>query len=518
MIWVIGVLLVCTIPVYSQTLEIQGSIQSNGTPVSKATVTVRKLQKIIAYTNSDENGSFLIKNIQNTDSLIIEVRHLGYTAIQKAYIKGEILAFELKPSAVQLKEIEVKTTPRITKKNDTLVYNVATFSHSQDQNIGDVLNRMPGFTVKTSGEIEFNGQKISSLYLDGSNLLEDNYRIGTKTISPNLVKNVEVLQHHNHKKVLQKNTLNQDVALNLVFTDDAKLKLNGKAKVGLGIKNLYNSELNALLLKKKVKMLQLINANNVGNDPSDLYIGNPYFNGNNLVNQLPTAIIGVGNINFPPIQPRLFRFNQSGFLNSNNVFQLSDSLELRITVNKLIEQNHNQYFGTSENYFGKDTIKFIENQRMQNKMNHWAISAEIESNKSKSYFSNKLLYFNNITHSNNLLNNSETQINQHISQSNQNLSNTLEYIPLLKNQNILMFKWQMNMFQKPETFQSNPGLLKDILNNGEAYRSTIQQINIPTIFNHVSASYQFNKGIIKHSYQLEVLNEFQKLQSQLSTS
>jgi hypothetical protein len=77
-----------------------------------------------------------------------------------------------------------------------------------------------------------------------------------------MVKDIQVLTITNIIKSLKIKRFTDDVAINLVIKEEAKLKLTGQAKIGVGMPNLYDPELNSILFNKKVKMLNVLSGNN----------------------------------------------------------------------------------------------------------------------------------------------------------------------------------------------------------------------------------------------------------------
>lgn len=75
----------------------------------------------------------------------------------------------------------MKSRPRIRRLGDTLSYEVNSFAKDENRSIGDVLKRLPGTEVSESGGIKYQGKSISKFYIDGDDLLEDRYNIGTRT-------------------------------------------------------------------------------------------------------------------------------------------------------------------------------------------------------------------------------------------------------------------------------------------------------------------------------------------------
>lgn len=87
--------------------------------------------------------------------------------------------FVLTGKGIQLKEVSVRA-PKISQRNDTLSYLVSAFADQSDRSIGDVLKKMPGIEVDESGNISYNGKAISHFYVEGMDLLQGRYGLGSR--------------------------------------------------------------------------------------------------------------------------------------------------------------------------------------------------------------------------------------------------------------------------------------------------------------------------------------------------
>jgi hypothetical protein len=90
------------------------------------------------------------------------------------------------------------------------------------------------------------------------------------------------------------------------------------------------------------------------------------------------------------------------------------------------------------------------------------------------------------------------------------------YIPQLKNNDIIAINWSLNYGNKPQTLQIYPGVFPEILNDSIPYKSSRQQIEIPSFFTEISTGYRFNKGRIKQYYQIGFNTDRQHFNSLLT--
>jgi len=499
---------------YAQEYSITGTLKTqDGEAVSFASILIKNSEnKVLAFKTSDTNGVFTLL-IPKADDLVLEINHLGYKRIHQTIKEGK-LNYEIlmEKQAIDLSEVQVKSKPLIRNIGDTLSYNIDSFAKNEDRSINDVIKRLPGMEVNDNGQIKFNGQNISNLYIDGDDLLDDKYAIGTKTIPFNMVKELEVLQNHQPLKVLRNKTLNDKVAINLVIKEEAKLKLSGQAKLGLGLPEQYDGELNSILFNKKYKMLNVIKGNNIGEDLSSDFVG---LSQSETGNSLPPKLLSSGTVGNPNLAKNRYYLNNSVSANANNLINYKNGLQLKVGVKLLVDKNEMKYNSSTDLYSINNTIHYSEHQDISNRPFITDVNFNAQVNKEKYYFNNALKFvYSKETNSSSLFSN-EINMNQQLRNQIHNFSNNLEYVPEFKNKNILRFNWYLNYFNQPQTLSVQPGINASVFNEGVPFESLRQSTEIPTWFNRVSAAYQLTKGRVKQNYQAGITNQFQKLNSQL---
>jgi len=415
-----------------------------------------------------------------------------------------------------LEDVEVKSRPRIRRLGDTLSYDVGSFAHQEDRSIGDVIRRIPGMEVSESGQIKYQGKTISNFYIDGDDLLDDRYAIGTRTIPHHMVKDIQVLNNHEHLKVLKNKRFSDQVAVNLVIKEDAKLQLTGQAKLGIGLPEQYDSEINTMLFNKKYKMLNVLNGNNVGRDLTSDLIG---YNQASIFSKLGTSsvnnLLSLGTVGPPPIPQQQYYFNNTGALNTNNLFNFKNNLQLKSNVQALNDKDRSSFQGNTAYYSEGDTISFDELQHSEVKKFMSAIRLTATKNVEKLYLNNILsLEYENQSGTASLTSNSNL-VNQRKNHSIRGIVNQLSLVPELKNKSIMELNWTFNYGNKPQHLIIAPGVFSEVLNAGQQYASTQQQIEVPSLYNSLSAAYRISKFKIRQFYEIGMTNDRQHLQSDL---
>ena len=150
----------------SQTI-LNGNItdKKTGQAVEAATVSLYALRsnRIIAYTQSGENGEYRILFNGKQDSLTLAVTGFNLKKVVKDIAnKSQTIDFVVGDEMISIKEVIV-VAPKINEVGDTLNYNVERFTDETDRTLKDVLGKMPGIQVLENGMILYMNKPIISI-------------------------------------------------------------------------------------------------------------------------------------------------------------------------------------------------------------------------------------------------------------------------------------------------------------------------------------------------------------------
>lgn len=225
--------------------------------------------KFCSYGISDKNG--LVK-LQPHLNDWLEFSFLGYEK-QRIYISSNqsprIHIVFMKPSTVALREVQIKAPP-ISARNDTLVYRVSAFTKAGDRHLEDVLKRLPGVKVSANGTVSIQGKAINKFYIEGMDLMGNNYNQVTQNMPIDAVTSVEVLENHQPVKMLQGKQLSDKAALNIKIDKSHKSRPFGELEGGLGLSpTRWDNRAFVTHIANKSQLLLSGKMNNTGNDLSE---------------------------------------------------------------------------------------------------------------------------------------------------------------------------------------------------------------------------------------------------------
>ncbi len=293
-------------------------------PLAGASVIIKGPDgKIRKFTSTKTDGSFQIA-MPSVSGCSLDVTMMSF---KKQSVGLDSISFPvtiaLEPGATLLKEVTVKAD-RIREQGDTISYNVGSFAQQQDRSIGDVLKRMPGINVESSGKIQYQGEDINKFYIEGSDLLGGKYGIATNGISHEDVGAVEVMENHQPMQVLSGISFSDKAAINLKLKNKAKATWSFHGDAGGGYSwqpegAVWDGELFAMAVMPNFQNITTFKTNNTGEDLSsqatDFFASR---RGTTLSRYVGVSL---------PVVPNLSRkrtlFNRSALVSTNALWKLS---------------------------------------------------------------------------------------------------------------------------------------------------------------------------------------------------
>ena len=174
--------------------------ESTGEALGFATVSLTRdgQTKPAKYTLSTDKGTFSLESVRN-GSYAIVAELMGYEPYSKQ-IKVEskdidLGKIEMKVDREQLEAAEVSAIGNaVIVKKDTIEYNASSFLTTDNDNLVDLLKKMPGIEVADNGTITVNGQSVSKITVQGKTFFLDDPQIASQNIPAKLVKKLKVIR------------------------------------------------------------------------------------------------------------------------------------------------------------------------------------------------------------------------------------------------------------------------------------------------------------------------------------
>ncbi len=501
--------------------KITGIIHSeHKQPLLRASVILTDSQdNIVTFVFSSKDGSFLL-NTEKFGNFSLQITAAGHTKriIPLSFIKTNSLidlkSIELEPDKVKdIKEVVITRTTPLNLKKDTIEYNARSFSNGTEQNVEELLKKLPGITVQSDGKIKFGDKEVERVMIENDDLFEKGYQILTQNMPSKPLDKIQVLTNYSKNKLLKNIEDTERIALNLTLKDDAKGKWFGNILLASTSykENMRQGKINVMNFTRRQKVYFLLNANNLGlNEMKGVeYLINP--SSENEVENIGTDINTISIINLHEknglFEDKRTNFNNDKLASLNYIYNFKTDWKFKfVTVFNDIE---NRNYVNSFYKFNYDALNFINTEEKIWKQNNRNIVGKIEISKD---FKNKsnILFYNKIS--------SLNESNDNIFLFNNQLNNQVGNNKLFANENRIVFTNKIDssravvavaryIYQnRPYNFIDNNDIFQNIINNPEAVKLN-QAIDSKMNFGAAKVSYLKNYSG-NESLEIQIGDEF----------
>ena len=234
-------------------------------PLPSASVTIEEIGKnaILSYAITDSKGNYSVTFTSKDAKVNVKVKAFNYkTTINQYDNATQTLNFTLEEQATEIKEVKLKTK-LVTKRGDTISYDLKSFESKADRTLADVLKKMPGVEVNKDGSILYQGEPINKFYVNGKDLMEGGYGTINNSLPKDAVQKVEIMENHQPVKILQNKVASENAAINVKLKNSVTMTGRGEASLGVA-PSLWNLKLSPMLFTPKVQWVLNYKTNNIG--------------------------------------------------------------------------------------------------------------------------------------------------------------------------------------------------------------------------------------------------------------
>ncbi|QOW11085.1 hypothetical protein Q73A0000_12320 [Kaistella flava (ex Peng et al. 2021)] len=371
-------------------------IDTDGQPIPSASVTVEEVGKdaIIAYSITNSKGEYKVTFTTPEQNVDVKIKAFNQKPLQKV-VKNEnqTQTFTLQPDATEIKEVKLKAK-MITKRGDTISYDIKAFESKSDRTLSDVLKKIPGIDVNKDGTVLYQGEPINKFYVNGKDLMEGGYGTINNSLPTGAVSKVEVLENHQPVKILQDKVPSENAAINIKLKK--AVTMTGRGEIGVGLDPLlWNVKLTPMFFGQKNQWVVNYKANNNGEsverEGNMLAFGNRYEGrrGQSAGNYW----LSVDKASTPNIPEKRYLMNNVHFFSANVLTNPFKSKEWELKASTSYTNNSINRDSKSETIYEQDTGFFKAGKITNEESNNFYSNAAkgeiiITKNAKKGFFKN----------------------------------------------------------------------------------------------------------------------------------
>lgn len=270
---------------YAQGVVVKGQVVEpgeNGQPLVGALIKMNPddtvgLTQRSRVAGTDIDGNFVITT--NKAGSVIEVSSMGYKArrftIEDGQATVDLGRITLTMSSLQAEEaIIVAEAPIGRIIGDTTQFNAAAFKTDPDATSAELIKKMPGVTTDDDGNVEYEGEKISKVYVNGKEYFDDDPSLALQNLPVDAVESVQFYDDlTDDAKFSGYDTGERVKTINIITKYSVMDNMIGKAFAGYGTDGRYGVGLGGNWIREDSRLAitaQRNNTNNQGFSMSDI--------------------------------------------------------------------------------------------------------------------------------------------------------------------------------------------------------------------------------------------------------
>lgn len=251
-LWMTPYCLSLLLVIIFSTLNIRSVASDTATICIKSFLNERRLPGAVVSFKGGKTGSYLLYKLSDSTgtaclSLIIDslpgkiqisaLQSKPYSfTLDESFDFRKIFVVNLTADTTILQPVEIKGKWPVKIKGDTTVYNVQKFTTGTEQNIAELIKRLPGFAVDAQGNIKFKGRIVERVLFNNADLVGADYQQMIKTLSPKGIEEIEAIENfEDDDDDLASFFGNRRTAINLKYADSVAAKLQGQLSASVGI-------------------------------------------------------------------------------------------------------------------------------------------------------------------------------------------------------------------------------------------------------------------------------------------
>jgi Outer membrane protein beta-barrel family/CarboxypepD_reg-like domain len=194
--------LLSTVVFAQKTITVRGTVvdeQKQPLPFANVGLLNASDSSSIVYTQTKDNGRFEFKDLVPKDYLL-KISYLNYVDFyllikNKDQTLIDIDTLSLKPNDNTLSEVVVKGDKEpLAIKKDTMEFDAAVLKPQQNDNLEDLIKKVPTLEIDENGAIKTQNKTIRKLLIDGKEFFGNDPNIALKNLPAEAIEKIQVIE------------------------------------------------------------------------------------------------------------------------------------------------------------------------------------------------------------------------------------------------------------------------------------------------------------------------------------
>ncbi len=270
---IIFLLLLISQAAFAQKISVKGQVlDGEGNPLPSATVILLNPadSSLVNFGASKGDGSFELKNV-NRAEYMLRITFVGHKTFSYRVSPGsdqtvvDIGIAKMEEAKTELDEVVVQAEKApVEIKGDTIVFNATSFKTKQNDNVEELLKKLPGVEVENDGTIKAQGEEVKKVTVDGREFFGRDPKLATRNLPADAVEKVEVFDKKSDQAEFTGIDDGQrEKTINLELKEEKRNGVFGSLMGGYGTDNRFTGKASLNRFKKGQQLSFIGQGNNI---------------------------------------------------------------------------------------------------------------------------------------------------------------------------------------------------------------------------------------------------------------
>ena len=233
-----------------KTITVKGNAKTEeGKPLSRASVSLYYPGgKDTLKTVTTDKGNYIFNNVKPTKA-VINISYIGYKKFTDSYdytnaageeINNEVI---MTPGDNLLETVTIESA-KIQIKEDTVSYKIDSTMFRKNDNVEEVLRKLPGVQVDKDGKITAQGKEVTKVKVNGKEFFGGDVKTATRELNADMVDKIQIIDDYGDQSAFT-GVKDGDPAktLNIQLKKEKNKGYFGNVTAGAGTENRYLTSL-----------------------------------------------------------------------------------------------------------------------------------------------------------------------------------------------------------------------------------------------------------------------------------
>lgn len=253
---------------FSQTKIIKGGIMdAQNLPLEGAGIVLYDIDnKILTYSISNAEGLFKIETEILKTNYTLKISHIAFLTQLHLFKESDIdaetinLSFILKENTNALDEIIIVSSNKV---KDTVRLDLESLKLYKDDNLKEILGKIPNFRLSDDGTIIYKGKNINKVLVNNKPSFVNQNSIALESIENKIIEGISIINNYNDDFTIDFDE-NEESVLNIDTKKQSQSIFNGTIEANYGYNNKYELKGKGLLFSKTLNTFFTNHTNNIG--------------------------------------------------------------------------------------------------------------------------------------------------------------------------------------------------------------------------------------------------------------